>query len=270
MSVVLVARRLAIAAAICIAASPPASAEKLLTVDRCPGQASLPVIFQIDCSNVADAKSPERCRGFIENQACRIFPAYRRITGIKLEEICPRIKYTIYDRDKWPGGGEAGGSALKCTVDYLADYSIDVKAPPEIGPYDTHEILHEYQMVLGALPYAHILFGPSQAQAMREIGDIDAFNRAVAQMKAAVATFESRFAKFSPGAPIDKCVLAELQTEATLYLEDNRNVYQFYRKLVRSMAKDQSDREARFNRMYDAVSGGRSRQFLIAHGCAPF
>ncbi|HEY4920881.1 MAG TPA: hypothetical protein VII40_12320 [Xanthobacteraceae bacterium] len=264
------ARSLASAAVLCLAAWPPAAAaDKLATVASCSGQGALPVAFAIDCVNVADAKL-ERCRRFIENEACRVFPAYRRITGISLEARCPKIKFTIYDRERWPAGGEAGGRALKCAIEYLADYSIDVKSPPALGPYDTHEILHEYQEELGALPYAHILFAPSQAQAMREIGDMDGYNRAISQMREALATFESRFAKFSPGIVADKCVLAELQTEGTLYLENDRNVEQFYRKLVRGSARDQADREARFNRMYDAVSGGRSRPFLLAHGCAPF
>lgn len=248
-----------------------ASAQDNFTVTSCPGQPRIPVTFQIDCSHVKSLTSKQHCKPFIENEACRVFFAYRKITGIELEKTCPSIKYTIYDKDSWPAKGEeAGGLALKCAVEYMAQYSVDSGAASKIGPYDTHELLHVYQAVLGALPDAHILFGPSQAEAMREIGDVEAADRAIARMKAATLNFEDRFAKLAPRLTIDKCVLAELQTEATLYLEDSKNVYRFYRTLVRSFAKNQADREARFNRMYDAVSGGRSRQFLLAHGCAPF
>jgi hypothetical protein len=31
-----------------------------------------------------------------------------------------------------------------------------------------------------------------------------------------------------------------------------------------------ADRTARFNRMYDAVSGGEAKPFLLAHGCTAF
>jgi hypothetical protein len=253
-----------------------AFADDIISVTACPGQPSLPVGFQIDCSKVKDPGPKQLCRPFIENEACKVSPAYRKITGIKLEEPrpgnCSSIKYTIYDRDEWPlQGGDSGGEALKCSVEYRAEYSINVKAATNIGPYDTHELLHEYQSVLGALPYLHILFGPSQAEAMREIGDVEAYTRTIAQIRQTTETFDARFSKLQPSSLIaDKCVLAEVQTEDLLYLDDNKNVYRFYRQLVPGFARDQSDREARFNRMYDAVSGGKSKPFLIAHGCAEF
>jgi hypothetical protein len=253
-----------------------AFADDIISVATCPGQTSLPVSFQIDCSKVKDQGSKQLCKPFIENEACKVFFAYRKITGIKLEEPgpgnCSSIRYIIYNRDDWPlQGGDSGGDALKCSVEYMADYSINVKAVTSIGPYDTHELLHEYQAALGALPYLHILFGPSQAEAMREIGDIEAYTRTIEQIRQTTETFEARFAKLQPSPLIaDKCVLAEIQTEDLLYLDDNKNVYQFYRLLTPGFAKDQGDREARFNRMYDAVSRGKSKPFLIAHGCAEF
>jgi hypothetical protein len=242
----------------------------------CPGQPKLPLTFEIDCSHVADPAARNLCKPFIQNQACRIFPAYREITGIKLEDECKSIKYTIYDQDKWPAkGGDAGGLALHCGVNYIADYSIKMKAPPKIGPYDTHELLHEYQDQLGAIPYQHILFGPSQAEAMRLAGDNEAYNQAVARMKQTTTAFEDAYAKFaarpaSSTSNIDKCVLAEVQVEETLYLENPKTIYALYRKLPRSRLKDQADREARFNRTYDLVSEGKSKAFLLAHGCGPF
>jgi hypothetical protein len=56
----------------------------------------------------------------------------------------------------------------------------------------------------------------------------------------------------------DWCILAQSHIEASLYLEDNNNVYEMWRKLGPPHPKPTvADRLARFNRMYDAVSGGK-------------
>jgi hypothetical protein len=258
-------------------AAPAARAEAPTVVTNCPGQHKLPVTFGIDCSHVADPAARNLCKPFIENQACKMFPAYREITGIKLEDVCRSIKYTIYDQDKWPAkSGDAGGMALHCAVDYVADYSIKMKAPPKIGPYDTHELLHEYQDQLGAIPYQHILFGPSQAEAMRLAGDSEAHDRAVARMKQTTATFEDDYAKFAARSAsaaaksnIDKCVLAEIQVEETLYLENPRPSTPCTASSSAAASRTRPIAK-RFNRAYDRVSEGKSRSFLLAHGCGPF
>jgi hypothetical protein len=67
-------------------AAPAAVAQVSTVVMDCPGQPKLPVTFEIDCSHVADPAARNLCKPFIENQACKIFPAYREITGIKLED----------------------------------------------------------------------------------------------------------------------------------------------------------------------------------------
>jgi hypothetical protein len=38
-----------------------------------------------------------------------------------------------------------------------------------------------------------------------------------------------------------------------------------YRKLGRVQLKDQADQERRFHRMYDVVSGGTAKQFLLKY-----
>jgi hypothetical protein len=68
----------------------------------------------------------------------------------------------------------------------------------------------------------------------------------------------------------NKCTLAQTELEERLYLENARFVYAFYRKLEPDKTKDQALREARFNRMYNLVSEGKARKFLVDHGCAPF
>jgi hypothetical protein len=221
----------------------------------------------VDCSRVADPGTKQLCRPFAENQACKVFWAYRDITGMRLEEECPAVKFTIYDKDEFPHGKGEGGVALHCAVDYIADYSVLIKS--EIGPYDVHELLHVYQDRLGALPYMHILFGPSMAEARREIGDKHGYEFAMSRMKTDMQNTETNFEKGT--IPADKqCLIAELYMESSLYLKNPKNVELFYRRLERGRKKDMADRQARFNRMYDAVSGGTAKQYLLSHGCPAF
>jgi hypothetical protein len=262
-------KRISLLAVACLwwALSVAASAQDVVEVSSCLKRPALPVTFEVDCSHVADPATKQLCRPFAENQACKVFWAYRNITGIRLEEYCPAFKYTIYDKDKFPHQAGEGGVALRCGADYIADYSVLTKS--EIGPYDVHEMLHVYQdNALGALPDGHILFGPAQAEARREIGDKKGYEDAMSRMKNEMQSIETRLEK---GAiPADKqCFFAQLYLQESLYLREPKNVEQFYRKLERGRSKDMADRQARFNRMFDAVSGGTARQYLLAH-CPPF
>jgi hypothetical protein len=246
----------------------PLSAQDTVTVASCPGQDALAVTFQVDCSHIADPETKQLCQPFAENQACKVFPAYRKITGIDLEDSCPIFKYTLYDKDKWPyKGGEAGGYAGKCGAELMADYSVLVQSP--IGPYDVHEILHVYQSALGALPYAHILFGPSMTEARRLVGDNKGYVDELTRLKTTVNQSQARL-DAGTIKPDGQCLAAELYIEGSLYLKDPGNVEQFYLKLQRSRIADMADRQARFNRMYDLVSGGTAKQFLLSHGCPLF
>ena len=86
----------------------PAFAQDEITVSRCSDQNGLPVTFPVDYTHVADPATKQLSKPFAENQACKVFPAYRNITGIHLEESCPTFKYMIYDKDQWPHkGGDA-------------------------------------------------------------------------------------------------------------------------------------------------------------------
>ncbi len=246
----------------------PAFAQDQVTVSSCPGEIKLPVTFQVDCSHVADPATKKLCKPFAENQACKVFFAYRKITGINLEDSCPTMQYSIYDKDKWPmKGGEVGGFAGKCKASLMTDFSLLLKS--QIGPYDVHEILHVYQDDLGALPYSHILFGPSMVEARHQIGDNRGYFDAMTHLKADIKGIEAQFEKGTIKVD-DRCGLAEIYTEETLYLKDANNVEQFYRKLVRGKLRDMADRQARFNRMYDEVSGGTAKQYLVSHGCPAF
>jgi len=149
----------------------------------------------------------------------------------------------------------------------LSDFSVLLKS--QIGPYDVHEMLHIYQSQLGALPYSHILFGSSQLEARREVGDRNGYEAGFARLKKELSApdLEQRFANM----PSDqRCRMAEVHEEGTLYASNPKTVYSYYRDLDIGWQKDQADREARFNRMFDKVSQGRAKKFLLDHGCAPW
>jgi hypothetical protein len=266
------ARRAALLAGGLLAVAPGAGsqvwADEPIVVTSCPGQARIPVTFQVDCSHARAPATLAQCRPFIENQACKVFPAYRRITGINLEKECPAITYRIYDKDQWPHqqGGE-GGVAERCSAELLSEFSVLIKS--QIGPYDVHELLHLYQSQLGALPYSHILFGASQLEARREIGDHYGYEAGFARLKKEVFApdLEQQFTRMAPD---QRCRMAEVREEALLYISNPKVVYDFYRELQVGWLKDQADREARFNRMLEKVSQGRARKFLLEHGCAPW
>ena len=247
----------------CVICSSPSLllATSSIVETRCASQSNSPVLFRIDCSHVKAATVLEACGRFIENQACKVFPAYRKITGIQLEKSCPTITYTIYDADNFPHSHGEGGLALHCAVDYMADYSIKSRAGSVVGPYDVHELLHLYHSTLGALPALHILFAPSMTEATRLIGDEDGYRQKLAQLKDEARRLSETAGK--------NCVLAEIFIEEALYGENSENVYQFYSNLVIGRAKEQSDREARFARMYVVAYGGKAwvRQFLVEHRC---
>lgn len=248
-----------------------AAAQDQISVSACPGQAKIPVSFQIECSHVKDAATRQLCRPFILNQACKVFPAYRKITGIELEKTCKSIKFTIFDDDNWPHPKGEGGLALNCAVDYLAKYSLQSHSQSKIGPYDVHELLHEYQIALGALPDAHVLFSSSMAEAMKEIGATDDYERDLKNIEAEAPRLKQQLESGKISGP-KQCVVAETQVEESLYLENSRAVYAFYRKLVTSRSPSQADREARFDRMFWIVSGPKPevKKFFLDNGCSPF
>jgi hypothetical protein len=255
-------------AAAALAAGAPLRADEPIVVTSCPGEERIAATFKVDCSHVRDPAARAQCKPFIENQACKVFPAYRRITGINLEKECPEIIYTIYDKDQWPHpqGGE-GGQAGRCSAELLSQFSVLIES--SIGPYDVHELLHLYQSQIGSLPYSHILFGASQLEARREIGDHYGYEAGFARLKkeALDPDLEQQFARMAPGR---RCPMAEVNEEERLYISDPKVVYAYYRELEIGWQKDQAQREARFNRMFDKVSAGRAKQFLLAHGCAPW
>jgi hypothetical protein len=248
--------------AVCVVAavsllSAGAGATDVTTVSSCPQQARIPVTFTIDCSHLKNAANKALCRPFIENVACKVFPAYRKITGLTLETRCPLMLYTIYEETAdWPHKGTpSGGMSYKCRVDYMARYSILYRSV--IGPYDVHEILHHYHFALPPLPNQHSLFEPAMLEARRDIGDIPGFENFLAHAK---ASLNQGFG--------NNCYVAQSLTEKSLYIEDQKNVYRFYRELD-GLPMDPNQR---LNRLLLKVAGQKAsvRKFLTDHGCPAF
>jgi hypothetical protein len=203
-------------AAVAALLSSPAPAQDIVTVDHCPGPDPLLVTFQIDCTHVANPEAKAECRPFAENQACKVFFAYRRITGFKLEQYCRTFKYTLYDKDQWPHqGSDVGGLALNCGADLMTDSLIRSSI---IGPYDLHEMLHVYQdRPLGALPDGHILFGPAMAETQRLIGDGKGYWNTMSRMKMDLNRTVNAANPREASLPADRqCVDAEFYIEDSL------------------------------------------------------
>src|SRR5215471_2444241 len=247
------------------------SAQNLINVSKCPEKGLLPVRFQVDCSNLKDPATQQLCRPFIENQACKVFPAYRKITGIKLEDKCKAIKFTIYQDDNWPHPKGEGGLALDCAVDYLAKYSVESHPNTKLGPYDVHELLHEYQFTLGPLPSMHPLFASSMAEAARAVGDDQQYQLDIKQMRAEAKRLHDELVNGKYKGDPKECSIAQAQVEEQLYLENPTLVSMYYLKLPPAQGNAPEDRNARFNRMFLVVASANPqiKKFLTAH-CGKF
>ena len=260
--------------ALCVAgaASMMARAADVVTITACPSQATIPVTFVVDCSHVKDAATRQLCAPFATNQACKVFPAYRKITGIRLEQRCSTITYTLYDKNNFPHGGGAGGMSYDCRIDYMAQYALQQSRHSQLGPYDVHEILHHYQMTsneLAGMTAVHTLFETSMLEAEREVSDAVSYDSSRAALKAELPQLRERL-KDGKVRPKDRCRLARTVIEGELYLQDSKNVYRFYGKLASVSPRNSTEREARFNAMLNDVAGGNPKEFLTTHGCAPF
>jgi len=238
-------------------------------VESCPGNRNTPVVFLADCSHVTDGTAKQLCGAFLENQACKVFPAYRTLTGIHLEEKCPTMKYTIYEKENWPYPnlkGE-GGLAGKCEITLMSDYSLKVKS--KIGPYDLHELLHEYQMVAGPFSTEHPFFDVTQTEAAKQIGDAEGAEAYLRKVKNEISAGDQALQKASGG--LKECTMAQLVVVNQLYLEDPRIVGAIYRKLGPLPERKALEAlQVRENRTIYIVSNEKAKPFLMEHGCAKF
>jgi hypothetical protein len=245
-------------------ANAPAAAATLTMVTSCPPPKHTSVNFTIDCSRL-DLETKKLCSSFIQNQACRVFAAYRKITGIDVNRVCPTISYTIYNRANWRYG-TAGGISFRCRIEMLADGSLQAKAKSAIGPYEVHELLHQFQMAsqtLHDITAYHPLFASSMLEAEREIGDISSYGREYARLEPDIQRMRTSLEKGTIRAA-DTCRIAQSVVEETLYLKDRHNVYKSYRFLKEETSQNPA---ARLSATLVALSAGASRQFLISHGC---
>jgi hypothetical protein len=264
--------RIFVVVCIAVATSTIVRAADVVTIRACSSQATIPVTFVVDCSHLKDAATRQLCAPFAANQACKVFPAYRKITGIRLEQRCSTITYTLYDKDNFPHSAGAGGISYDCRIDYMAQYALQPSRHPQLGPDDVHEILHHYQMSskeLAGMTAVHTLFETSMPEAEREVRDSVAYQSSLAALKADLPRMRERL-KDGKVRPRDRCKLARAVIEGELYLHDRRNVYRFYAKLASVAPRNPAEREAKFNAMLNDVAGGKAKEFLTTYGCAPF
>jgi hypothetical protein len=255
----------AVAAAL---ANAPAVASDMTVVSSCPQKRHIPVEFKIDCSHLEDPAIRKLCGPFGENQACKVFPAYRKITGIDVERFCSTVSYTLYDRSNWPYG-PAGGVSFRCRIDQLAEYALLSNAKSAIGPHEFHEMLHQYQMAhktLGQLTAFHPLFSSSMLEAMRELGESEAYELGYGRLRRDIQRMQTSLDKGTIKAT-NMCRIAQAVVEEGLYLRDRNNVYKFYRALANGAGRDPAEQ---MSAMLNALSGGAVRQFLLTHGCERF
>ncbi len=252
------------------ALTPGAAQEQTrFTVSKCP-DGPPPVPFTIDCSHTSDPAARAACRPFLENAACKVAPAYRKITGVHLEDICKSYQYIIYDDDNWPyKSAGAGGMTTKCLSNYEAKYSVLGSLRLPTGPYDVHEILHGHQPPLGRLPDIHVIFTSSMAEATRLAGDEARYKTLMRQIQEESQNLEKEF-QAGKIKPENQCKVANTLFDELLYLKDTKVVYEYYEWLLRNPEKPKGNPQARFNQMFNAVSKGEARKFMAAHGCNVF
>ena len=156
--------------------------------------------------------------------------------------------------------------SIECRIDYLAEYALAPHFKSAIGPYEVHEILHQYQMAdatLAGLTALHPLFSSSMLEAEREVGDTQAYKQGIARMMDGIRDLRTALDQATI-APADRCRLAQSVVEEDLYLNDTENVYQFYRGLANG---SEHDATSRLSAMLNTLSGGTAKQFLLSHGC---
>jgi hypothetical protein len=249
-------------------ANAPAVASDITVVSSCPQKQHIPVEFKVDCSHLEDPAARNLCGRFAQNQACKVFPAYRKITGIDVEQLCPTISYTLYDRDNWPYD-VAGGISFRCRINMLAEYALRPNTQSAIGPHEVHEILHQYQMVnktLDQLTAFHPLFSSSMLEAEREIGESEAYKSGYKRLKQEIQSMQTSLDK-GEITTSDMCRIAQAVIEERLYLQNINNFYRFYRTLANSARRNPADE---MSAMLNALSGRPVKQFLLAHGCGNF
>jgi hypothetical protein len=259
-------------AGIIAAATSAALGGDVTAVASCPGQPAIAMKFVVDCSHVKDASDRQLCQPFIVNQACKVFPAYQKITGVRLDQRCQVLTYTIYDRDNFPYPGGPGGLSYRCRIDYMAEHALRAFARSSVGPYDSHELLHHYQMtipVLTDITGMHVLFGPSIAEAQALIGDKATHDTSLGHIRSEPAELRANLAG-GKVAPEVRCRLARAVIESELYVADPKNVYEFYRRLASIVPRNVGDHEAGYDSVLNDVAGGRAKAFLSAHGCTSF
>ncbi|MGD9804487.1 MAG: hypothetical protein AB7E80_13875 [Hyphomicrobiaceae bacterium] len=247
------------------------AADGRYVVTSCANGTRLPIAFVADCSRLGSAATRALCATFIENQACRVYPTYRRLTGIDIAPRCRRIKCIIHDLSSAPGGRDFGGMAKGCEVAFMAKYAIDLRKDSPIGPHEVHELLHHFRMsssALKPLTHGHALFGSSMAEAISQLGDHTTYAQDLKRLRTEADRIEKKLeAPPWPPAHSTRCRLARLVVESRVYLERPETIATIYRAAA-ARPTDERDEAGRWlNRLLADIGGPTGRALLASNGC---
>ena len=106
-------------------------------------------------------------------------------------------------------------------------------------------------------------------EAIRAIGDKQTYARRMRTIRDETVSLEKAF-QDGKVTPANRCKLANTLFDETLYLKNTAIVSEYYAWLLQHPEKGKESPQARFNRMFNAVSKGEARAFLAAHGCDIF
>jgi hypothetical protein len=255
---------------LCVVAAIALQARPALVVasNDCASQIPVTIKFSVYCDKVRDQQARGLCGRFITNQACKVFPAYRALTGIPLEKYCKNITYRLFDRDAYPHD-KGGGISTPCEIHYIAGIVLNVSASPSIGPYEVHEILHQFQLasaVLREMTSRHPLFEVSMVEVKRRIGDVSGYQLSLARLQQSTAVAGTGAAAFT-GNLMAPCETARHEIVRDLYLRNPITIYSIYALLTAAAPTSSGGQESYLNRALIDVSRGDSRKLLEDNDC---
>ena len=242
--------------------------QRLTPVPR-PAAKAAGVAFSVDCSHLRHPATRGACGRFIANQQSRVFPSYSAITGIDLKDRCPLITYVIYDEMNFPYGTGVGGASTDCQVEMLSRYTLQRSPNGNFGPYETHELLHHFQMstpVLASLTQFHPLFEATQAEAERLMGNRLAYRQAIRHMYDEIDRMRGPLERPSEG--LDYCAFARTLVSEQLYLGNRHSIYEIYRRLQDAARDEPRVAQAEFDLVLGQLGGAKVADFLKANRCS--
>lgn len=235
------------------------------TVTECPNDSAssipLDVPFEIDCSDFSNRS--EQCKTYLDNTACHIYPAFKKITQLSLKSNCSRVWYGISSESRWHHS-VAGYSDIPDCKEYWVD-THSILAPAMGGSdFDSHELLHQLQsLIFYSYTILHPLFITTVVEAQR-LGDPEGYPGALQSIN-----LYYQEGMFIHPEKVQDCTEAQKIIEMGLYLQDKENIYKSYDLILK---KHQSFTESLLSSVLFMVSGKDHsvQKYLLDHNCTKF